>query len=123
MSDGYGPFLVSSGPYMIEGIDKVDFTATPTQQQGASGLVPWTYTSDYNLVKSGSLTLVRNPSWDRATDPLRLALPDRIEIQGGDPGPLNRAVASGDLAMVFDQTPPDTLLRHDLADASLRPLV
>lgn len=123
VTDGYGPFLVSSGPYMIDGLDKVDFTQTPDQQKPASGLVPWTYRSNYDTVTSGSLTLVRNPSWDPGSDPLRLALPDRIEVEGGDPGPLSRQVASGDLAMVFDQTPSPDQVRHDLADPSLRPLV
>ena len=123
VTDGYGPFMVSSGPYMIEGIDKVDFSQPPDQQQPASGLVPWTFTSGYDPLTTGSLTLVRNPSWDPSTDPLRLALPDRIEVQGGQEGRLNRQVNSGDLDMVFDQAPPDPVLRHDLADSSLRPLV
>jgi len=70
--DGYGRFLVSSGPYMLEGSDKLDFGASPPDQRPVSGLVP-----------GESVTLVRNPSWDRATDPLRPAYVDRIEVTVG----------------------------------------
>jgi peptide/nickel transport system substrate-binding protein len=68
-SNGYGPYLVSSGPYMIEGSQDLDFSKPPDQQAGASGYV-------YAI----SLDLVRNPSWNSATDPLRPAYPDRIEL-------------------------------------------
>jgi peptide/nickel transport system substrate-binding protein len=64
--DGYGRFLVSSGPYMIEGSGSVDFSQPPDRQQPASGLDP--------------LVLVRNPSWRPTSDPLRPAYPDRIEV-------------------------------------------
>jgi ABC-type transport system substrate-binding protein len=70
--DGYGRFLVSSGPYMIEGSDKLDFGASPPDQRPVSGLVP-----------GESVALVRNPSWDPATDPLRPAYVDRIELTIG----------------------------------------
>jgi peptide/nickel transport system substrate-binding protein len=67
--DGYGPFLVSSGPYMIKGAALVDFTAPATDRVPASGIVP-----------NESLTLVRNPSWSRGEDPLRSAYADRIVL-------------------------------------------
>ncbi len=67
--DGYGRFAVSSGPYMIEGTADLDFSVAPDQQTPVSG-----------LVTGERLALVRNPSWDSATDPLRPALPDRIEF-------------------------------------------
>jgi peptide/nickel transport system substrate-binding protein len=47
----YKEHVVSTGPYMFESV-----------QPGAR------------------LTLVRNPNWDPATDPVRKALPDRIEV-------------------------------------------
>lgn len=65
----YGAFFVSSGPYMVEGSERLDFTLPPGQQQPASGLVP-----------GRSLTLVRNPSWSAASDPLRPAYADRIVL-------------------------------------------
>jgi peptide/nickel transport system substrate-binding protein len=67
--DDYGPFLVSSGPYAIEGSEALDFSLPPEEQQPVSGFRP-----------GESLTLVRNPSWKAATDPLRPALVDRIEV-------------------------------------------
>jgi peptide/nickel transport system substrate-binding protein len=65
-ADGYGRFLVSTGPYMIEGSGSLDFSKPPDQQQPASGLDP--------------LVFVRNPSWQPSSDPLRPAYPDRIEF-------------------------------------------
>jgi peptide/nickel transport system substrate-binding protein len=120
---GYGLFLVSSGPYMIEGEDAVDFTKPPEQQTPASGFRPWKITSDYRTVGFGSLTLVRNPSWNPGIDPLRAALPDRIVIHGGSTASLFGQVSAGRLAMVFDDTPPRAMLDHDLSDPSLRPFV
>jgi peptide/nickel transport system substrate-binding protein len=67
--DGYGGFLVSSGPYMVEGSESLTFASPPEEQRPASGFVPGT-----------SIVLVRNPSWDAETDPFRGAYPDRIEI-------------------------------------------
>jgi peptide/nickel transport system substrate-binding protein len=65
----YGRYLVASGPYMIEGSDQLDPSLPPDQQPAVSGYVPGDH-----------VYLVRNPSWDRATDPLRSAFADRIEL-------------------------------------------
>jgi peptide/nickel transport system substrate-binding protein len=81
--DGDSGFVVSSGPYMLEGADKVDFTLPPAQQTGASGLVP-----------GRSVTLVRNPSWKSAADPLRPAYVDRIVLTYG--GTVDQAIAAVD---------------------------
>jgi peptide/nickel transport system substrate-binding protein len=81
--DGDSSFLVSSGPYMLEGGDKVDLSVAPAQQHGASG-----------LVAGKSITLVRNPSWNAADDPLRAAYVDRIAIGYG--GTVDDAVAGVD---------------------------
>ena len=67
--DGIGPFLVSTGPYMLEGADRLDFCRPADEQAPLIG--PAT---------GNSLQLVRNPSWDPATDDLRPAYADRIEI-------------------------------------------
>jgi len=66
---GYGRYLVASGPYMIEGADELRPDLPPEQQRAVAG-----------YVAEESLTLVRNPSWDAASDPLRAALADRIEL-------------------------------------------
>jgi peptide/nickel transport system substrate-binding protein len=68
----YGRILVSSGPYMVEGSEAVDFALPPWERVPASG-----------YEAGASLALVRNPSWDPSTDPIRLALADRIEIVMG----------------------------------------
>ncbi len=65
----YGRFLVASGPYMFAGSEDLDFSAPPDKQDPVAGYVP-----------NESITLVRNPSWDRSTDSLRPAYPDRIEL-------------------------------------------
>ena len=97
---GYGSHLVASGPYMIEGSTGLDFSLAPYRQPPVSGYVP-----------SHSLTLVRNPSWDPATDDLRAALADRIDVR--IEGPLGlyrgqekdlRQVASDRLDFVFYAT-------------------
>src|SRR5439155_7649283 len=73
--EGYGRFLVASGPYMIEGSERLDPSAPAGEQEPVSGFVP-----------GKSLILVRNPSWDRGSDDLRGAYADRIQItMGGTP--------------------------------------
>ena len=69
---GYGRYLVASGPYMLEGSEDMNFSLPPDEQVPASGLVP-----------KKAITLVRNPAWDPATDALRPAYVDRIEITLG----------------------------------------
>ncbi len=66
---GYGRFLVSSGPYMIEGSQNLDFSRPPKEQEPVSGYVPGI-----------SMVFVRNPSWSPSTDRLRPAYPNRIEF-------------------------------------------
>jgi len=68
---GYGGFLIASGPYMLEGSEALTPGAPVDQQKPASGFAKG----------SKTITLVRNPSWDPATDDLRPAYADRIEIQ------------------------------------------
>jgi ABC-type transport system substrate-binding protein len=100
----YGRFVVSSGPYMVEGSDRLDFSAPPQDQEPASGYVP-----------EESITLVRNPSWSRSADPLRPAYPDRIEVSlGGTIEELAPKVDTGSLDMQLfpgppPQVPPDQI--------------
>jgi peptide/nickel transport system substrate-binding protein len=119
-SEGDGPFLIGSGPYMIEGSPKLDFRLPPDQQHGAAGYM-------YGI----SLTLVRNPSWDPATDPLRPAYPDRIELKlensGGsvhDGEASDLAAGRIDIAYFWEGAAPpseEKLLPSFLADPELRP--
>ena len=90
--DGYGPYLVASGPYLVEAYER-----------------------------GRSLTLARNPSWDRQTDSLREAYPDRIELSFGQkPAAAFRAVEQGSLDLVFDAPPPPATLERYQADTELR---
>ncbi len=79
----YGRFLVASGPYMFEGSQNLDFSAPPADQSPVSGFVPIQFTPSSSTQTPGSITLVRNPSWDGSTDPLRAAYVDRIKISLG----------------------------------------
>lgn len=57
----YGPNFAATGPYMLE-------------RKGAKA-------TGYQAGKR--IVLVRNPNWDAATDPIRTAHPDRIEVTEG----------------------------------------
>jgi peptide/nickel transport system substrate-binding protein len=98
----YGRFLVATGPYMFEGTDALDFSVPASEQEPVSGYVP-----------SRSIVLVRNPSYDPATDGLRPAYPDRIETTiGGDTPDLYNKVESGEVDYVVDAHPPANVLQE-----------
>jgi peptide/nickel transport system substrate-binding protein len=111
--DDYGRFVVGTGPYMVEGSDVIDFGAAPEEQEPASGFVP-----------GRSLTLVRNPSWQAATDALRPARVDEIEVTiGGDLEEASARVDDGEFDFVMysgppPQAPPEQIERYD-ADPAL----
>jgi peptide/nickel transport system substrate-binding protein len=115
---GYGRFLVASGPYMVAGSQRLDFSLPASEQKPLSGYV-WQTAS--GLVHGKSLTLVRNPSWDPGTDSLRKAYLDRIELTfGGTPAGVAAAVDRGALDLVFDANPPADQVRRYLADPRLK---
>ena len=91
----YGRFLVSSGPYMFEGSEDLDFSVPAEDQKPIAGYVP-----------GRSIVMVRNPAWDPATDELRPAYPDTIEIAiGGAVDDLFNKLGAGELDYVMD--PPE----------------
>jgi len=115
---GYGRFLVSSGPYMIAGSQRLDFSLPASRQKPVSGYV-WRTASGF--VHATSLTLVRNPSWDPRSDSLRKAYLDRIEFTfGGTPARDAAAVDRGKLDLVYDANPPVDQVRRYLADPRLK---
>ena len=61
-----------------------------------------------------SIVLVRNPGWDAATDELRPAYPDRIEVSiGGNNDDLYNQIKSNDLDFVVDgAVPPETIREY-----------
>ena len=106
----YGRFLVSTGPYMFEGSDQLDFSKPADQQAPVSG---------YDVGRS--IVLVRNPSYDPSTDDLRIGYADRIEFQiGGDSNDLALKVDAGELDMVYDGVPPATQIQKYASDPELR---
>ncbi len=99
----YGRFLVSSGPYQFEGADALDFSVPAGDQKEVAGYVP-----------GRSIVLVRNPQWDPATDELRKAYPDRIEVAiGGDNNDLYNQIKANELDFVVDgAVPPETIREY-----------
>jgi peptide/nickel transport system substrate-binding protein len=65
----YSRFVVSSGPYMVDGSLDLDFSKPAAEQTPLAGYMP-----------GRSLTLVRDPSWRAQSDALRMAYADRVEI-------------------------------------------
>ncbi len=106
----YGRYLVGTGPYMFEGTDQLDFSLPPDQQEQVSGYIP-----------GRQIVLVRNPSWDPATDDLRPAYVDRMEAAiGGDVADLYNRVEAGDLDYVVDAVPPADVLQKYSTDPDLQ---
>lgn len=104
----YARFLVASGPYMIEGSERLDPAAPPDEQRPAAGFTPPVLTEDGAVETPGLLVLVRNPSWEPATDRLRAALPDRIELTLGglDDEEIVRLVDAGEVDLGFGGSSP-----------------
>jgi ABC-type transport system substrate-binding protein len=114
-AEGYGPFLVATGPYMVEGAEELDYTVPPKAQTPASGFTPGWWFDD-----PGSLVLVRNPSWDSATDPNRPALPDRLDVSitpADNPYP---GLADGSIDLVMGENPPPGVLRDFAASPEMQ---
>jgi peptide/nickel transport system substrate-binding protein len=64
----YGRYVISSGPYMIQGSDALDISSCDTMEP-----LP-----GYNPEKH--LILVRNPNYDQSTDDLRSNYPDEFDF-------------------------------------------
>jgi len=104
--EDYGRFLVASGPYMIEGSDQ----AEPGGDEPFSGYEP-----------GRSLVLVRNPSWDPATDEIREAYIDRFEITVGTSSEdMFNQIDRGEIDLHLDGVPPPQLLRKFQQDEERR---
>jgi peptide/nickel transport system substrate-binding protein len=91
----FGPFLVATGPYMIEGSKSLDLSSPAEDRVPISGYVP-----------GSSLTLVRNPSWNREDDELRPAYVERIEfIIGPRIGEAVEMIERGDADLFVFENP------------------
>jgi peptide/nickel transport system substrate-binding protein len=88
----HGSYLVASGPYMLEGSQDLDFSVRPENQKPVTGFVP-----------GKEVTLVRNPSWIRASDNLRGAYVDRIHVTiGGTRQNAARTLATGRADLILE---------------------
>jgi ABC-type transport system substrate-binding protein len=107
--DGYGAYLISTGPYMIEGSENLQPSLPPRRQPPASG-----------LVQGESLTLVRNPSWSRDIDDLRKAYVDRIEVRVVKVKQATREIEQGSIDVLLDGQPSPADLDRYEGDPALR---
>jgi peptide/nickel transport system substrate-binding protein len=117
-ADGYGPFLIASGPYMLEGAPALEPSQPADRQAPSTGFAPaWWTGEDFR----GRITLVRNPSWDPSTDMNRAALPDRIEISvAPSNASLYRKLRRGDVDAIMSEAPPTEVVETYRSDPSLR---
>jgi ABC-type transport system substrate-binding protein len=98
---------VASGPYMVEGSERLEPSLPPEEQQPAAGFVPPRFAEDGTLEAPGSLVLVRNPSWERTTDRLRVAYADRIDLTGGlDNDEIAQRIDDGEIDLLFGGVSP-----------------
>ena len=105
--EGYGPYLVASGPYMVQGAERLDPAEPAAAQPRAPGL------------SLGSLTLVRNPSWTRSSDDLRRAYVDRIEFLSMKRPEAERGIDEGTVDGIFDAPNSREQVERYLADPEL----
>jgi peptide/nickel transport system substrate-binding protein len=99
----YGRYLVSSGPYMIEGADAQDATSCDTLQP-LPGFDPDT-----------SLVVVRNPDYDPATDTTeaRENLPDSFEWRiNSNVDDIYNKIAAGEIEDAVASEPPEVLREY-----------
>ena len=106
----YGRYVISSGPYMIDGSPNLDISSCASQKP-ISGFNPNT-----------GLNLVRNPNYDPATDntDIRQSNPDRFEISvNTNLDNIFDKIKRGELEGSFE-TPNNATLRNYLQDPDSR---
>ncbi|MCA1832223.1 MAG: ABC transporter substrate-binding protein [Actinomycetota bacterium] len=102
----YGPFAAVTGPYMLEGAEKINYS-----QPAAKRVRPSGYKASKRIV------LVRNPSWSAATDRVRKAYVDRIEATYGvEPEAFTKAVTQGTLDLMLDASSPEDVVEEFRSD-------
>jgi peptide/nickel transport system substrate-binding protein len=110
----YGRDVVSSGPYMIAGMDKIDDSSC-AKVKPASGFDGQT-----------TMDLVRNPDYDPKTDSTkaREALPDEFlfTVDGNATDIVDR-IGAGDLDDILIPSLPAQTVEHYSSDPKLRPLL
>jgi peptide/nickel transport system substrate-binding protein len=102
---GYGRYVISSGPYMLQGSDKLDISSCSTMKP----------ISGYDPTKK--MVMVRNPNYDQATDDLRSNNVDGIDIQvDSNVDDIFNKVLQGTLDGSLYEPPPATIVRQYVTD-------
>jgi peptide/nickel transport system substrate-binding protein len=106
----YGRYVISSGPYMIQGSDKLDISSCKAMKP-ISGFDP-----------SRELKLVRNPNYDQATDNLRSNFVDSMDITiNTNVDDIFNKVEAGQLDSSIVEPPPKPVLQRYVTDAAKKP--
>ena len=106
----YGRYVMSSGPYMIQGSDKLDISSCDAMKP-ISGFDP-----------SKKITLVRNPNYDQATDNLRSNFVDGITMEiNTNVDNIFSQVEAGQLDATVSDQPPKPVLQQYLTDPAKKP--
>ncbi len=107
----YGRYVIASGPYMLQGSDKLDISSCASQKP-ISGFNP-----------TSRLSLVRNPGYDAASgDPkIRQAFPDQFLFTiNTNQKDIFTKISAGELESSFDGPPPDVLREYVRGDDATR---
>jgi peptide/nickel transport system substrate-binding protein len=108
----YGRYVMSNGPYMIQGSDQLDISSCDTMKP-ISGFDP-----------SKSITLVRNPNYDQATDDTRANYVDGIVVSvNTNIDDIFSQVQAGNLDSSISDQPPKPVLQQYLTDAAKKPFL
>jgi peptide/nickel transport system substrate-binding protein len=108
----YGRYVISSGPYMLKGSDKLNISSCSAMKPIA-GFDP-----------SKKLILVRNPNYDQATDNLRTNNVDGIQVTiDTNINDIFNRVQSGALDTSFVNQPPKTVLQQYLTQPAKKNLI
>lgn len=112
--EDYARYIVASGPYMVEGSERLDFTAPLSDQVPTAGFAPAVLDEDGTVREPGSLVLVDNPSWDPATDQLRAAYVDRIEftLGGQDEAEIAHRIDRAEVDLAFPTSQFEQVARY-----------
>jgi peptide/nickel transport system substrate-binding protein len=107
----YGRYVMSSGPYMIQGSEDLDISSCDSMKP-ISGFDP-----------SKKLYMVRNPNHDQATDTLRANNVDAIKVDvNTNLGDIFDRIERGELdASLGQEQPPKPVLQRYLTDPAKKP--
>jgi peptide/nickel transport system substrate-binding protein len=106
----YGRYVISSGPYMIQGSDQLDISSCDSMKP-ISGFDP-----------TKRLALVRNPNYDQATDNLRSNYVDGIDLAiNTNVDDIYNKVEAGQIDSSIYDPPPKPVLQRYLTDQAKKP--